>query len=285
MRAIGESAFAELGELRVVTVPDSVSEIGEKAFNYCTKLYSVTLGSGVKKIGEQAFGGCYGLMEVINHSSLDIAKGGTQGDNYGGLAGSKVDVRTTASGLDFSGNTVFYRAKNGTNYLLEYNGDRVVLSESYRGESYVIYDGVFANREDIVSLKIPDKVTVIGGSSFEECTNLKSVAFGRGLKEIDDFAFSDCTALTEITLPEGLTRLGDDVFNECTSLKTVVIPDSIEELGEGVFDGCKSLEKIKLPRGLVCLGIRFLSSHLQSSVRVLCLLSQFPHAQSFPQTA
>ena len=53
----------------------------------------------------------------------------------------------------------------------------------------------------MTSLVIPEGVTVIGRSAFE-----------------------NCTGLTSLTLPAGIKKIGDASFDGCENLKTISVP-------------------------------------------------------------
>lgn len=61
MRDIPENMFGEAGQLRTVTIPETVRSIGPKAFRDCTQLGKLTLLDNVTTIDEQAFPNCYSL--------------------------------------------------------------------------------------------------------------------------------------------------------------------------------------------------------------------------------
>ena len=50
-------------------------------------------------------------------------------------------------------------------------------------------------------MTIPDSVTSIGGSAFEDCTGLTSVTIGNSVESIGGSAFSGCGSLESITIP------------------------------------------------------------------------------------
>ena len=69
--SIGNEAFAENTNLKIVTIPDSVTSIGNYAFASCEDLTSVTIGAGVTSMGDGAFTYCEGLTSV---NITDLAK-------------------------------------------------------------------------------------------------------------------------------------------------------------------------------------------------------------------
>ena len=88
------------------------------------------------------------------------------------------------------------------------------------------------------NLVIPEGVTEIGGSAFEDCTSLVSVTMAEGVKIISNDAFSGCTSLANVTLPSGLPEIGPDAFLFCESLKSISIPRSVTKIGTYAFVGC-----------------------------------------------
>lgn len=123
---------------------------------------------------------------------------------------------------------------------------------------------------------VPDNVTEIGESAFEDCAGLTEVVIPDGVTSIGAYAFADCGALTRIVIPgrverignnafyrcekltdavlsEGIIQIGDDAFARC-GLRDVVIPDSVTKLGESAFSGCDSLARIVLPGNITKLS-------------------------------
>lgn len=101
--------------------------------------------------------------------------------------------------------------------------------------------------------------------AFERCTNLTSVDFGTGWKEIGTNAFFGCSALKDIVLPEGVEYIRDGAFNDaaieaihlpntlkvieknafvCEKLKTITIPASVEKIEKFAFQNNKALTDV-----------------------------------------
>ena len=68
---IGSWAFGNCGNLKRVTLPDSVRTIGERAFHFCTNLTDVSLGKGVLRLEKGAFSICNGLTRIELPDSLE----------------------------------------------------------------------------------------------------------------------------------------------------------------------------------------------------------------------
>ena len=101
--------------------------------------------------------------------------------------------------------------------------------------------------------------------AFERCTNLTSVDFGTGWKEIGTNAFYGCSALKDIVLPEGVEYIRNGAFNGaaieaihlpntlkvieanafvCENLKTITIPASVEKIEAQAFQQNKALTDV-----------------------------------------
>lgn len=61
---IGDYAFYGMGNLKSVTLPDSVKSIGKCAFTFCSSLESISVPTGVTSVGESAFEACSSLKEI-----------------------------------------------------------------------------------------------------------------------------------------------------------------------------------------------------------------------------
>ena len=91
------------------------------------------------------------------------------------------------------------------------------------------------------SVIIPNGVTRIGDSAFEERESLTSITIPDGVTSLGHTAFKKCTSLTEVTIPSSVTSIGIYAFSGCESLTSITIPDSVESIGHGAFCDCAGL--------------------------------------------
>ena len=239
---IGEYAFAGYGGDSIV-IPDSVTSIGSDAFSGCTGLTSV------------AFRNCYKLVEVYNTSSLYITAGSSDNGYVGYYA---KHVYTEENGSWFTDTADGYRfLYDGTKgYLIGYYGEAtdITLPDSFTAydgttvNSYEINRYAFRGNTSLTSVVIPDSVTSIGGSAFDDCTGLTSVTIGNSVTSIGWEAFSECTGLTSVTIGNSVTSIGYYAFQDCTGLTSVTIPDSVTSIGDSAFSGCTGLSSVTIIR-------------------------------------
>lgn len=86
---------------------------------------------------------------------------------------------------------------------------------------------------------IPNSVTSINNSAFENCSGLTSIAIPNSVTNIDTRAFYNCRGLTSITIPNSVTRIGYTAFAFCSELKDVYsyITDLAKvNLGQRIFE-------------------------------------------------
>lgn len=60
----------EVKDIRIVSIPEGVTEIYDEAFAGCENLFSLTLPNSLETIGKKAFSGCGGIKELIFKNSL-----------------------------------------------------------------------------------------------------------------------------------------------------------------------------------------------------------------------
>ena len=127
------------------------------------------------------------------------------------------------------------------------------LLNSNSGITYQIIDGVQQQSiqmnytfdtlgEHIVKYKLNG--TSIGYTQFSQCQNLVSVTIPNSVTIIGSDAFYQCTGLTNVTIPNSVTSIGLEVFQYCSGLASVTIPNSVTSIGRQTFFQCTGLTSI-----------------------------------------
>jgi hypothetical protein len=68
--SIYNEAFKNAGNLKFITLPESVTEIGYRAFYNCSSLQTIDIPNSVVSIGNQAFYGCSDLRDLTLPESI-----------------------------------------------------------------------------------------------------------------------------------------------------------------------------------------------------------------------
>ena len=105
----------------------------------------------------------------------------------------------------------------------------------------------------IQSVTIPESVTSIGKSAFEDCTGLTSLTINSVATSIGAYAFASCTSLTSLSLVGNFQTIGEQAFAYCgmTSLTTDA---DITSIGEYAFSHCTSLTSLSLTGSVQTIG-------------------------------
>ena len=115
------------------------------------------------------------------------------------------------------------------------------------------------NNGTLTNLVVPDDITSIGVyyeedgvwySPFPNCESLESINLNK-VTSIGGFSFNACTSLTSVEMPE-VTYIGGGAFGNCESLTSVIIDNTIPPtLDIDVFENTSPDLKIYVPASAV----------------------------------
>ena len=246
--SIGRYAFSGCKSLTSITIPDSVTSIGDYAFCSCENLTSITIPGSVTSIGNYAFERCESLTSVIIPDSVTS------------IGSSAFFDCVSLKSIEVSGNNKNYTSLDG----VLFNKDKTELITYPAGKTdseYVIPNSVtsigysaFENCTSLTSVTIPNDVTSIGYGVFQGCTSLTSVTIPNDVTSIGYGVFQGCTSLTSVTIPNSVTSIDSSAFSSCTSLIGITIPNSVTSIGYGVFQDCTSLSSVTIPNSATSIG-------------------------------
>ncbi len=120
----------------------------------------------------------------------------------------------------------------------------------------LIGDGAFEGSADLVSVALPNAITTIQYATFKNCTGLTSIVIPNSVESIEGHswynygAFAGCTNLASITFPNAIRSIGRETFLECSSLTSINLPNSLTEIGEYAFCKCYNLTSIHWPESI-----------------------------------
>ena len=105
-----------------------------------------------------------------------------------------------------------------------------------------VADRACAHAQNLISIDLPEGITIIGRSSFNGCSSLKEIKFPKSLTSIGKWSFKACSSLEQVDLLHtNVQRLRRQAFYNCTSLREMKVPDSLQTLGDWAFAGCSKL--------------------------------------------
>lgn len=130
--------------------------------------------------------------------------------------------------------------KTQTELVIPYKINGVEITNLYSGNNGTsILNGA---TDKITKVVIPNSVTTIGYSAFENCTSLTSINIPNSITSIGSLAFENCSSLTSINIPDSVTSIiGNGVFSGCIGLTSINIPNSVTSINITAFYGCTNL--------------------------------------------
>ena len=301
--AIGNYAFYSCSSLTAITIPTSVISIGATAFANCTGLTSITSFNPspvLISMGSNVFTGinlttCVLYVPASAISAYQAAaqwKDFThiQGPSNTWNIGSPVAANVTATLL---GGTLTISGHGDMQDFAQF--DQHWNSVQNNITSVIIEQGVtsigkfaFYTCGNITgTLNIPNSIASIGYYAFGYC-GLLSVNIPNSVTLIDEGAFCGCHLLTSITVPNSVTSIGASAFWDCSALTSInvdanniyyssedgvlfdknkntlicypngksgdyVIPNSATSIGANAFRGC-IVTSVTIPVSVLSIG-------------------------------
>lgn len=281
---IGENAFSWLDLLSEITIPESVNTIHETAFQGCVSLANLqvaaanavfssyqgvlynknqtclvyypegkkegifTIPQGTTTIGPRAFTSNQ-FLTILN---VPATVSDIQSDSYfwyPNLREINVDSNnvqyTSISGVLFNHavtSLICYPAgKQETSYVVPSTVTR-------------IEEAAFTGCVSLVSIGLPQSLSLIDPYAFSYCSNLTSMVIPGGVTEIPGGAFAGCYKLVSVSIPQGTTSIGSFAFGNCSSLEAINIPTSVTTIGHSAFSGYNKITSITIPANVTSIG-------------------------------
>lgn len=237
-----ENLMENLKDYKIIldlTECTSLKEIPEKAFYERENLEQVILPTSVTKIGKNAF---YKTsikeIDLTNITSIE---------NFA-FKQSKLKEISIPEKLTEIGVSAFADIETLEN-----------INVNEKNKNYVSENGILFSKDKkkIISYPIaktekeytiPSTVEIIASSTFEGNKKISKVNLPEKLKLIGGFAFANCSSIKEITIPATVTYIGQNAFNG-TSIKEITIPKAVTEIGINPFGECKALNTITVEEG------------------------------------
>ena len=222
--------------LKVVEIPDGVSEIGIFAFADCVNLEMVTLSDGIKEIEMGAFYNCPNLKDIKLPERLEVIRNGaflkckslTEIDIPN-------DVRVIEEGA-------FSECSSLTNVQLPNT-----ITE--------IKEKTFSDCINLKSIYLPDSLKTVGASAFYNCSSLSTVRMSEGIERVEENAFWGTEFLKSGMADEyGSVYLGKVLLYNKGLNSTVIVKDSTKVIANAVFINNSGLREIELPEGIIEIG-------------------------------
>lgn len=125
---------------------------------------------------------------------------------------------------------------------------RAVLPETLTKINSNAFRGTYLSE-----ITLPDALTYIANSAFEDCIMLTHIELPDALETLDNYAFYGCTSLADVKFGTGLAEIGPSSFYR-TALTSVDIPGNVNYIREYAFEHCDQLTDVNIHEGVEKIG-------------------------------
>ena len=283
--AIAPSAFAGKGNLKAVSVPDTVRTIGKDAFKDCESLSSlrtpVFTCEDAPYFGA-LFGGTShetnGSVVPVSLTTLVLTAGESIPD-YAFYACRGLEAVFLPETLTEIGDFAFYACEaltyipaDGTALTAvgerAFSGCDALLNFTLPATVYVMGVGMLEGCGKLETLTIP----FVGGCTYDyplteeekaamendgaphpaETTGYLGYLFG-ATSHTFTAGYLPASLIT-VTVLEGCESIPANAFFECASVREIHLPEGVVEIGRRAFYGCERLTAMTLPDSVVAVG-------------------------------
>lgn len=258
---VSENAFYDCINITDVAIPNEVLTIEEGAFARCSGLQSMTVPFIGKSRGknsngaENLLGWFFGrTMCVFSSNTIDNSEKWEQRNftDIGGRQWSKYwtdhYVESYCLPASLEALTLTDETSLEDSAFCGQKLVKVTLSQNLQS----IAGGVFAGMP-IAEIELPEGLSVINYSMFQDCTSLTNVVIPSTVSTLGGSVFRNCTSLKEINLPANVAAIGDNAFNNSGIVRIPDMPN-VTGLPDGIFENCLGLTEVAVPYGVASIG-------------------------------
>ena len=285
--SISADAFMYSG-LTSIEFPNSLTKIGNYAFKGCEDLASVNFNK-VETLGTGAFYDCPSLTQISLPETLKSMEHHTFTDCSNLTSVEILSDSATIRYSCFDRTAYFNDDKNWENGALYVGKYLIVLDYNFTGTTFVVKEGTtviadFAfniNSLKISTIQLPETVTIIGESAFENLSTLNNINVPNSVIKIGVDAFYNTgiynsnnsywynnglymnhflvavkdVSMQSFEIKEGTTRISDGALFGYSSknVTEIILPDSLIYIGSENFKSTK-ITQITLPANLEFIG-------------------------------
>ena len=116
-----------------------------------------------------------------------------------------------------------------------------------------LYQYIFSNDANVVSVKLPQTLTTLSAYSFQNCSNLQKINLPSTIKEIPNYCFDGCVSLSEVDFSDNTSIIGNYAFQN-TDITILKLNEHLANIGSYAFSGCMNLTQVSGTANKVTIG-------------------------------
>ena len=287
--SIGKNAFAKLGNLIDLELPESVVDIRDESLKGKKTLiifanqkdYAILFAknNGIQYItkdkivesgnfGDECYWCLYsnGTLNVYGSGAVDVE------DEFAEEYGDVITSINFFEGITGINDLAFYNynyLKNvyisstvenvsAASFLASYVEEYIVSNDNeiYCTDDFgAIYTSdmkklvVYPSGNRAKEYSVPYGTTSLGKGSFNLCRYLETLNVPNSVAEIDSYVFYYMGSVETINLPCGITYIPQNAFIY-SYIQELILPDSVVRIDKNAFNSCIKLEKLFIPRSV-----------------------------------
>lgn len=212
IKTIGENAFAECTQIKIVKIPETLESVLHLSFTGCDKLerYEVAPGS-------------------LYYSDDDGVLFSADGKTMVAYPFSKPSEYTIPENVNEILDFAFYCNKNLRKISMSDNVEK-------------IGNNAFSYCESLSNIIISKSLKEMGRSAFYKCKSLKEITLPDNLSRIERNTFFECSSLENVTFPTELKFIGTYAFYN-TPIRQIRLSANVEVVEREGFSHCPDLEE------------------------------------------
>ena len=201
----------------------------------------------VLAIKDKTYAATYGDLtyEVQNDGTIKITDCDTNASGaltipstIGGKKVTSIGYHAFYDGSSLTSITIPEGVTSIDSYAFDDCSSLTSINVSENNKNYCSVDGVLFNKDKTEIIKYPEGKD---GASYK---------IPEGVTRIENSAFNQCNNLTSLTISNGVINIADYAFYSCESFEKILCLGDAPKLGSKSFDGCSSNLKIYAKNGL-----------------------------------
>lgn len=253
--AFNQYTTGKYGEVKTLTINETVTSIGVECFKEFPKLESVKYYPSFTKVPNFSFYQCTNLKEIAFYDMGSVTE-------IGNMAfGDCTNLKTISlKGVTAIGDSAFSKCESLESVDLSYvetigygafcgctqlKTAKFTAVETDGSKVTSIGKLAFKNCSNLEGKLDLSNVTAIPEEAFYNCSKIEEVTLWDA-ETVDKYAFYGCTSLTKALMSDDTKSIGDEAFRSCGKLGSLGTISSAISIGDNAFAGCTTLSSVDL---------------------------------------